>query len=459
MFRSLLVDLGVKAPDAPSHGLLDADIHPDIVNDYQTKEGRDRITSDIRKLSASHFALTPALDYPTAMAEYPHHFEKTVTFGPGVFEPSENRLCRNAFSKVHKLDCGHYVFCTKAELCGSNCQESTIISIKTGLHCLLCLRGKFARGQKQHPTRWHELLLPSQHNPENEVQITKIRMNVMRDAEPVYIDSNGMILIPQKPLIVAYIRSWEMHRENLLEERIGDVCTSLGYPNHTSASIANLNILLCNHQMILHVDLFVVGAISVVLTLCFEGIHVTYTDVATLLDVPEEPNTNFCIDKSLSILTEIVARQKLDKCLAKLPRAYRRDNNFKKTKISEVARRIRSHALDSMTMSKGRKDALFIYVIAACVQQAMAQFQMRITMEEVCEAMNIIPDNDCAPGIEEGLTKAKFVEVSVRRFAAAKDWTKPVGTKKEEIRKVTDKRTKAHRGFEGVIVEPRVLDD
>jgi hypothetical protein len=41
----LLVDLGVKAPDAPSHGLLDADIHPDIVNDYQTKEGRDRITT------------------------------------------------------------------------------------------------------------------------------------------------------------------------------------------------------------------------------------------------------------------------------------------------------------------------------------------------------------------------------------------------------------------------------
>jgi hypothetical protein len=95
MFRSLLVDLCVKALDAPSHGLLDADIHPDIVNDYQTKEGRDRITSEIRKLSASHVTLTPALDYPTAMAEYPHNFEKTITFGSGVFEPSENRPCRN----------------------------------------------------------------------------------------------------------------------------------------------------------------------------------------------------------------------------------------------------------------------------------------------------------------------------------------------------------------------------
>jgi hypothetical protein len=109
-------------------------------------------------------------------------------------------------------------------------------------------------------------------------------------------------------------------------------------------------------------------------------------------------------------------------------------------------------------MSKERKDALFIYVIAACVQQAMAQLHMRITMEEVCGAMNIIPDNDFAPEIEEGLPKEKFVEVGVRRFAAAKDWTKPVGTK-EEMRKVTDKRTKAQKGFGGVIVKPRVLDD
>jgi hypothetical protein len=459
MVRALFVDLGEKTLAAPLQGLLDADILPEFVKDYQTKEGRDRITTGIRKLSASHVAHTPALDYPTAMAEYPHHFQESVTFGPAVLEPSENRPCRNAFSKVHRLNCGHYVFCTKAELCGSNCQESTLISVNTGLYCLSCLRGKFARAQKQHPTRWHELLLPSQHNPEKEFQITKIRTNVMRDAEPVYIDSNGMILIPRNPLIVAYIRSWEMHRENLLEGRIGEVCTSMGYPIHTSASIANLNILLCNHHMILHVDLFVVGAISVVLTLCFEGIHVTYADVAKLLDAPEEPNTNFCINKSRSILTEIVARQKLDKCLAKIPRAYRRDNNFKKAKISEVARRIRSHALDSMSMSKERKDALFIYVTAACVQQAMAQFHMRITMKEVCEAMNIIPDNDFAPEVEEGLTKAKFVEVSVRRFTAAKDWTKPVGTKKEEMRKVTDKRTKAHRGFDGVIVKPRVSDD
>jgi hypothetical protein len=413
---------------------------------------------DIRKLSASHVTLTPALDYPTAMAEYLHHFERTVTFGPAVLEPSENRPCRNAFSKVHKLNCDHHVFCTKAELFGNNCQESTLISVYTGLHCLLCLRGESARGQKRHPTRWHELLLPSQHNPEDEVQIMKIRMNVMRAAEPVYIDPNGMILIPRSPLIVAYIRSWEMHRENLLEERISEVCTSMGYPIHTSASIANLNILLCNHHMILHVDVFVVGAISVVLTLCVEGIHVTYADVAKLLDAPKEPNTNFCIDKSGSILTDIIARQKLDKCLAKIPRAYRRDNNFKKTKTSEVARRIRSHALDSMSMSKERKDALFIYVIAACVQQAMAQLHMRITMEEVCGAMNIIPDNDFAPEIEEGLPKEKFVEVGVRRFAAAKDWTKPVGTK-EEMRKVTDKRTKAQKGFGGVIVKPRVLDD
>jgi hypothetical protein len=89
----------------------------------------------------------------------------------------------------------------------------------------------------------------------------------------------------------------------------------------------------------------------------------------------------------------------------------------------------------------------------------MAQFHMRITMEEVCETMNIIPDNDFAPEIEEGLTKMKFAEVSVRRFAAAKDWTKPIGTKKEEMKKVTDKRTKAHRGFDGVVVKPWVLDD
>ena len=48
--------------------------------------------------------------------------------------------------------------------------------------------------------------------------------------------------------------------------------------------------------------------------------------------------------KARGILTDLVAGDKLDVCLAKLPRKYRKDKSYKTAKVSEGACRTRAHA-------------------------------------------------------------------------------------------------------------------
>jgi hypothetical protein len=45
----------------------------------------------------------------------------------------------------------------------------------------------------------------------------------------------------------------------------------------------------------------------------------------------------------------------------------------------------------------------------------------------------------------EGLSKGKYVEDHVRRFAVSKNWKVPVGTKEQEIEKIRAARVKADR--------------
>jgi hypothetical protein len=205
--------------------------------------------------------------------------------------------------------------------------------------------------------------------------------------------------------------------------------------------------LLCNHHLTWHVDLKIVGAISLALTLELEGPTISYRDISEHFDAPAESNTKACYNKSREILTFILARDKVEAGIRKLPRKYRQHKFFKAAKVSEVTRRLRKSALDYMSMSSLQKRAMFSYIIAACIQQAMWQFKLRITMQDVYVAMDLNYDELLDPAIAtsviEGLGKGKYVEDHVRRFAASKDWKVPVGTKEGEIEKIRAARTKA----------------
>jgi hypothetical protein len=99
-------------------------------------------------------------------------------------------------------------------------------------------------------------------------------------------------------------------------------------------------------------------------------------------------------------------------------------------------------------LSKVQKTKLYDYIIAAYIPRAAMNFKIKVrpSMQGVCDAMSIDYDDllKPSPGIPEGLTKAKWVEDRIRRFAGGKDWRQRAGTKKEEAKKRRDKQAVAN---------------
>ncbi|EAT91422.1 hypothetical protein HBH56_085360 [Parastagonospora nodorum] len=269
---------------------------------------------------------------------------------------------------------------------------------------------------------------------------------ILRTAQPTYLGAHGLLILPEHLAIAKLIAQLESNREEQLKDRIRKLCASLGHSDQIAkAALENLEILLYNHDMILHSDLRVVGTIAFVLALEVQGTFMSYIDASPHFDAPEEPSGSFCLNKARGILTDLVAGDQLEVCLAKLSRKYRKDKSYKMATVSEVARRIRVHILLHSSFFKNQKRHLYSYIIAAYVQQALWQFRLRITMEEACAAMDLDHEEqfETAPSIDESHSKAGYAEVCIRRFAAGKDWKVRVGTKKDEIKKARETRTKA----------------
>ncbi|KAH4354073.1 hypothetical protein HBH98_014400 [Parastagonospora nodorum] len=249
---------------------------------------------------------------------------------------------------------------------------------------------------------------------------------ILRPAQPTHLGAHGLLILPEHLNIAKLIVQLEGNREEQLKERIRKLCASLGHSDQIAkAALENLEILLYNHHMILHSNLRVVGTIAFVLALEFQGTFMSYSDTSPHFDAPEEPSGSFCLNEARGILTDLVARDKLEVCLAKSPRKYRKDKSYKMAKVSE-------------------KRHLYSYIITAYLQHALWQFRLRITIEEACAAMDLDHEEqfETAPSTDESHSKAGYAEVRIRRFAAGKDWKVRVGTKKDEIKKPRKTRTK-----------------
>ncbi|KAH4930734.1 hypothetical protein HBI79_114240 [Parastagonospora nodorum] len=245
---------------------------------------------------------------------------------------------------------------------------------------------------------------------------------ILRPAQPTYLGAHGLLILPKHLAIAKLIAQLESNREEQLKERIRKLCASLGHSDQIAkAALENLEILLYNHDMILHSDLRVVGTIAFVLALEIQGTFMSYIDASPHFDAPEEPSVSFCLNKARGILTDLVAGDQLE--------------SYKMATVSEVARRIRVHILLHSSFFKNQKRHLYSYIIAA----------LRITMEEACAAMDLDHEEqfETAPSIDESRSKDGYAEVRIRRFAAGKDWKVRVGTKKDEIKKARETRTKA----------------
>ncbi|KAH5514080.1 hypothetical protein HBI52_113490 [Parastagonospora nodorum] len=239
---------------------------------------------------------------------------------------------------------------------------------------------------------------------------------ILRPAQPTYLGAHGLLILPKHLAIAKLIAQLESNREEQLKERIRKLCASLGHSDQIAkAALENLEILLYNHDMILHSDLRVVGTIAFVLALEIQGTFMSYIDASPHFDAPEEPSVSFCLNKARGILTDLVAGDQLEVCLAKLSQGQElQDGNSQRGRASHPS-------------------AYF------------ATFQLRITMEEACAAMDLDHEEqfETAPSIDESRSKDGYAEVRIRRFAAGKDWKVRVGTKKDEIKKARETRTKA----------------
>ena len=170
--------------------------------------------------------------------------------------------------------------------------------------------------------------------------------------------------------------------------------------------------------------------------------------------------------ESRNILTHLVAAERIQAFLKKVPTKYRHNNRFKKNNVEVVARRIRAEALKHLKYTPQHRQELFEYIIAASIQQAMAQYQIHISMKEVCDTMGItydgsVNDEDTnhrgdkarAPHVArkvkaltaDSFSKTYIAERAIRQFTAARDWKKPTGTVKDERKKVKEAKALAER--------------
>lgn len=71
--------------------------------------------------------------------------------------------------------------------------------------------------------------------------------------------------------------------------------------------------------------------------------------------------------------------------------------------------------------------------------------KVRPSMQDICDAMSIDYDELLEPSskIPDGLTKAKWAEDRIRRFAGGKDWRQQTGTNIGEAKKRRDKQAQA----------------
>ncbi|KAJ4369676.1 hypothetical protein N0V83_005438 [Neocucurbitaria cava] len=407
--------------------------------------------------------------YHKANTKFPAHIQNKTTDMDVNSGIPENRPCHSGHSRVHKLHCGHYVYCETPAQCGRNCDDVLEFKDSSPLYCRLCVRHGLYRKLKRRPNRWYDLFLPSFEDPEGEIKDMEEYASVTRQSEPVYVDADGIIIHPNSPLLVALVRAAEWQREQQLGEQIKVVCVSKGLePRIIPVVFDKLNNLLRNHHHLLYAELATVGAISLCVTLSLEHGLVHYDNIAQLFYAPQDMKEDLNRQRARDIVKRLVLSKKIAAFVGKMPHKYRHDSKSKKKNLVVVAFRICWEAVKELDFTSRQLHELSDYIMAASIQQAMWQDQMRITMEKVCRVMEIEYDGPTVEDITVNLaetgvansvgrsasgkdSKAEFVENAVRRFAAGMDWN--------ALLHETDKRKEMKEEQEKARRETEPVDD
>jgi hypothetical protein len=475
MLRAIFGIGAGAAQETPAQDARPTTPIPDITEQQRAFLERRKETTNIKTLERDFRKRHPESACTDVRLGHPGCVGEVTTTEKVRDGAADNRCCSGGKSKVHLLECSHTVYTDDPTYCGKSCFE-TDYKDNAPLHCILCFRDGLTRQKKKYPWRWHDLLLPSYQDPEAEAEDVEKYGIIMRKAEPVYIDPvHDFVLLPRSPVLVALIRAMEWLREQQLKTRMPYICAEKDYSD-LIATTANENIdaLLSNHQLLCYVDLTIVAAIALKLTLSFEGTEVQYGLIAAAFDASQINIQGQCQVKARAILQDLVAHDKTEAILKKAPQKYRHNNKFKKDSIDVLARRIRTRALKDLKMSLQQRQELYNYIIAASIQQAMALHKISITMKEVCDGMGIeydgllAEDKEAAPPARaraaraakkqkqsiaaDAFSKADLTERTVRLYVASQDWKKPQAAKKDKREKMKEKKIKAEQDTKDIDV-------
>jgi hypothetical protein len=359
----------------------------------------------------------------------------------------ENRPCRNTFSRVHRVDCGHIVYCKTVQVCGKNCRgaQGTEVAENMMLHCTLCSRSRIAWEKRHFNNRWQDLLLPIFMSPAEEAADLKEFADVTRRTAPAYIDPDGILILPtghiDGSLVVntAMIRAWEWQKENSLKTQFPLVCeTILDWPGKTATTaLEYFDQILRHYQRVRHTNMRLVATMAIALA---GRDVVARPNVLPILkffetELDEEYYNNATAASEL--VDHLIALDKIEDFMSKAPSKYRTARNFGKVEV--VARRIRAKFLETRALrNEAQKRALRVHVVAACIQQAMAQYKIAIEMKTICEVLGIDYDQD-----------AIYAEGKVSSFARRTDFTRK-GKLKDERKKEQKAKAKAERDTAGL---------
>jgi hypothetical protein len=140
--------------------------------------------------------------------------------------------------------------------------------------------------------------------------------------------------------------------------------------------------------------------------------------------------------EATKVVDHLVAIELIEEFMDNAPKKYREAKDFKK--IEPVARRIRAKFLESKAIPMQRKKReLLVPIVAASIQQAMAQYKIQIDVKAICEFFQIPYDED-----------AVYAEGKAKTFAKRTDWTKAKGVARDDRRKAKKEKVRADRKAE-----------
>ncbi|KAF2243515.1 hypothetical protein BU26DRAFT_570206 [Trematosphaeria pertusa] len=341
-------------------------------------------------------AVNPAPLYQTPLYNQWNSIEPLVTDTMVARGVAENRICHGQFSRLHRLTCGHLVYVAEAAACGVSCAgaaRNNYAGVGASFHCRLCFRRRSGEERGRVLRRWHDALLPEFIDLGEEAREWEKFRWIARECEPAYVEPHGHIMLPRVADIMAYVRAFEINKEEEMMLKLDEVC-STGMGEHRDiGGLAKdfFGQLLRHHHVFVHAELGTLATVAVMLALHLKGVVGNYELLLEKFEAPPRPECPFSTlyDIARNRIVELAAFSVLDDFLAKAPVKYRAEQHVRNGDVKTVARRVWTKAAERSLFGWKYRWTERGRIMASCIQFAMKCYRIKIEIDEVMERLGV----------------------------------------------------------------------